>query len=70
VENQAFDRAHRIGQQRKVSIMRLLMRHTIAEKMMKLKERKRELYNAVLEGATHPGGSAALTQQDFVFLLG
>ena len=68
VENQASDRAHRIGQQRKVSIMRLLMRHTIEEKMMKLKERKLELYHAVLEGATHRGG-AGLTQEDFEFLL-
>ncbi len=70
VENQASDRAHRIGQARKVSIMRLLMRHTIEEKMMKLKEQKLELYHAVLEGATHRGGSTGLTQQDFEFLLG
>ncbi len=69
VENQASDRAHRIGQQRKVSIMRLLMRHTIEEKMMKLKEQKLELYHAVLEGATHRGGTG-LTQEDFEFLLG
>ncbi len=68
VENQASDRAHRIGQRNKVSIMRLLMRHTIEEKMMKLKEQKLELYHAVLEGATHRGG-AGLTQEDFDFLL-
>jgi superfamily II DNA or RNA helicase len=68
VENQASDRAHRIGQKQKVSIMRLLMRHTIEEKMMELKKHKLELYHAVLEGATHHGG-AALTQDDFNFLL-
>ena len=70
VENQASDRAHRIGQTQKVSIMRLLMRHTIEEKMMALKQKKMELYNAVLEGAAHRGGGASLTQQDFDFLLG
>ena len=70
VENQASDRAHRIGQKQKVSIMRLLMRHTIEEKMMELKQHKMELYNAVLEGAAHRGGGASLTQQDFDFLLG
>ncbi|MDH5426630.1 MAG: DEAD/DEAH box helicase [Nitrospirota bacterium] len=69
VENQASDRAHRIGQKQKVSIMRLLMRHTIEEKMMALKQQKMELYHAVLEGAAHGGGGTSLTQQDFDFLL-
>ncbi len=69
VENQASDRAHRIGQKQKVSIMRLLMRHTIEEKMMALKQQKMELYHAVLEGASHKGGGAGLTQKDFEFLL-
>jgi non-specific serine/threonine protein kinase len=49
--------------------MRLLMRHTIEEKMMELKKQKLELYEAVLEGATHHGGGASLTQKDFDFLL-
>lgn len=69
VENQASDRAHRIGQTQKVSIMRLLMRHTIEEKMMVLKQKKMELYQAVLEGASHHGGGTSLTQKDFDFLL-
>jgi non-specific serine/threonine protein kinase len=69
VENQASDRAHRIGQKQKVSIMRLLMRHTIEEKMMELKKQKMELYEAVLEGAAHQGGGTSLTQKDFEFLL-
>jgi non-specific serine/threonine protein kinase len=50
--------------------MRLLMRHTIEEKMMELKQKKLALYHAVLEGATHHGGGGALTQKDFDFLLG
>lgn len=69
VENQASDRAHRIGQKQKVSIMRLLMRHTIEEKMMELKQQKLELYQAVLEGAAHRGGGTGLSQKDFDFLL-
>ncbi len=69
VENQASDRAHRIGQHQTVSIMRLLMRHTIEEKMMELKRQKLELYHAVLEGAAHHGGGASLSQKDFEFLL-
>jgi superfamily II DNA or RNA helicase len=69
VENQASDRAHRIGQTEQVTITRLIMRHTIEEKMMALKARKLELYKALLEDGTGGGGSG-LTREDFEFLLG
>jgi superfamily II DNA or RNA helicase len=69
VENQASDRAHRIGQTAQVTITRLIMRHTIEEKMMALKERKLQLYKAILdEGAGARG--AGLTRDDFEYLLG
>jgi len=70
VENQASDRTHRIGQRRTVTITRILMRHTIEEKMMALKQRKLELYRAVLAGAEGGGGGAALSRADLAFLLG
>lgn len=69
VENQASDRAHRIGQSRQVTITRLLMRHTIEEKMMELKKRKLKLYRALLEDAESDAGSS-LGREDFEFLLG
>jgi superfamily II DNA or RNA helicase len=71
VENQASDRAHRIGQSRSVLIRRLLMRHTVEEKMMELKARKQALFDAVLDRAegSSPGGAAALTAADFQFLI-
>jgi superfamily II DNA or RNA helicase len=69
VENQASDRAHRIGQTGQVTITRLIMRHTIEEKMMVLKERKSKLYKAILEEGTGRGG-AGLTREDFELLLG
>jgi superfamily II DNA or RNA helicase len=68
VENQASDRAHRIGQTAKVTVTRLLMRHTVEEKMMALKERKLKLYKALLDDATGAGGTA-LSKADFDFLL-
>lgn len=69
VENQASDRAHRIGQTERVTITRLIMRHTIEEKMMALKEQKLKLYKSILEdGST--GAGAGLTREDFDFLLG
>ena len=68
VENQASDRAHRIGQTRKVTIIRLLMRHTVEEKMMVLKEKKLRLYQALLgEGK---GEEAAISREEIEFLLG
>lgn len=68
VENQASDRAHRIGQTAQVTIIRLIMRHTIEEKMMALKVQKLNLYKAILEDGT--GGGSGLTREDFEFLLG
>jgi len=68
VENQASDRAHRIGQTEQVTITRLIMRHTIEEKMMALKEQKTKLYKAILEDGAD-GGGAGLTREDLEFLL-
>ena len=43
VENQAIDRAHRIGQENKVVAVRLITPNTIEEKIMELQSRKNEL---------------------------
>lgn len=67
VENQASDRAHRIGQTSRVNIIRLLMRHTVEEKMMALKEKKLRLYKALLEDAET--GGLSVSKEDFYFLL-
>ena len=70
VENQASDRAHRMGQKRTVFIQRLLMRHTVEEKIMQLKARKRELFDRVLSGAEGDRATGAvITKDDFKFLL-
>ncbi len=69
VENQASDRAHRIGQKKNVTITRILMRHTIEEKMMALKKRKLELYKAVMEDSGRGGKGFSITRADFRFLL-
>src|SRR5579863_7128 len=69
VENQASDRAHRIGQKNKVSITRILMRHTIEEKMMELKKKKLDLYRAVMEDDLKNGDRISISRSDFDFLL-
>lgn len=69
VENQASDRAHRIGQTNKVTIMRILMRHTIEEKMMELKKKKLALYEAVMGDSLRTGKGFSISRSDFDFLL-
>ena len=69
VENQASDRAHRIGQKNKVTITRILMRHTIEEKMMYLKRKKLELYKAVMDDSSSTRRGLSITRSDFNFLL-
>lgn len=55
VEDQASDRAHRIGQQRPVTIYRLVAKDTIEEKIVDLHHYKRDLADSLLEG-TDLGG--------------
>lgn len=50
VEQQAVDRAHRLGQTRPVMVYRLVAQGTIEEKVMALKEHKSEIFDAVLGG--------------------
>ncbi len=69
VENQASDRAHRIGQKNKVSIMRILMRHTVEEKMMELKKKKLALYKAVMEDSAQGRRGLSVSKSDFDYLL-
>jgi SNF2 family DNA or RNA helicase len=49
-EAQAVDRAHRIGQTRRVMVYRLVSTDTIEEKVMELKGRKAELFARVVDG--------------------
>ena len=50
VQNQATDRAHRIGQTRNVTVYRLIAKDTIEEKIEQLQETKRELADNILSG--------------------
>ncbi len=52
VEDQATDRAHRIGQKNPVQVVRLIARDTIEEKIVGLQAQKRQLAQSVVEGIT------------------
>ncbi len=49
-ENQATDRAHRIGQTEKVEVVKLISRGTIEERILELQEKKKKLSDALIEG--------------------
>ncbi len=55
IEDQATDRAHRMGQQRPVTVYRLVARGTIEEEILALHADKRDLMAGVLEGSDRAG---------------
>ncbi len=56
VESQAIARAHRMGRSEPVTAIRLVVRHTIEEAILRMHDDKRELVDAVLAGAAAGGG--------------
>jgi superfamily II DNA or RNA helicase len=59
VEDQASDRAHRMGQQRPVTIYRMIAKCTIEEKIVALHNHKRDLADSLLDGADISGKMSA-----------
>lgn len=68
VQNQATDRAHRIGQKNVVTVYRLVSEGTIEEKIIAIQERKKMLAEQVLEGEGMD--SATFTKEELLELLG
>lgn len=66
VEDQASDRAHRIGQARPVTVYRLVMQGSIEERILALHEHKRDLADALLHGT---GSATSLTVDELVALV-
>ncbi|MBU6159681.1 MAG: DEAD/DEAH box helicase [Myxococcales bacterium] len=66
VEAQAADRAHRIGQMRSVTIIRLVAQDTVENGILQMQSEKRELADALLDGT---GTTAALGSDDLLRLM-
>lgn len=66
IEQQATDRAYRIGQRQNVTVYHLISQYTIEEKILRLHQTKRNLADAMLEGTNE---SHKLTSKDFLAMI-
>ncbi len=67
VENQATDRAHRIGQDKKVFVYKFIAKGTVEERIIELQNRKRGLASALMD--ERPDATAAFEANDLEFLF-
>ena len=67
VQNQATDRAHRIGQKKVVNVYKLIAKNSIEENIVKLQERKNELADSILGGEGI--GSGSFSKEELLQLL-
>lgn len=69
VENQATDRAHRIGQTKKVTVVKLVTRGTIEERIIELQNKKKILSDNLIEGKDCSDVLSSLNEDDIKNLL-
>lgn len=69
VEDQATDRAYRIGQTKKVFVYRIITKGTVEEKIQKLKQRKRNLVDSVISVDRNIGKSLSYADLQEIFSL-
>ena len=66
VELQAADRTHRIGQSRPVNIMKLVVKDSIEERILKMQEHKQKIFDALIE---NPAAGRKISLDEIKFLL-
>lgn len=66
-QNQATDRAHRIGQKKKVAVFKLITKGTIEENILRLQENKNQLANQVISDEL--SSFTALTKEELIEVL-
>ena len=70
VENQASDRAHRLGQENVVEVIKLIAKGTIEEKIIKLQEQKKELIDDIIDGnLSNCGVLSSLSYEEIIDLF-
>ena len=68
VEMQATDRTHRIGQNKKVCSMKLVVKDSVEEKMLSLQRKKQKMFTNLMDTTSSTLGR--LSNEDIEFLLG
>jgi len=69
VERQAIDRAHRIGQENKLTVYRPIIKDSVEEKVLLLQQSKRELFRDLMAEDDDEYFSGKLSMEDFKHLL-
>lgn len=70
IEDQATDRAHRIGQKNVVEVIKLIAKDTIEEKVVQLQEEKREIINSVMsDDSLNINNISKLTNEEILELF-
>ena len=70
IEDQATDRAHRIGQKNIVEVIKLIAKDTIEENIIKLQEDKREIINSVIsDDSLNINNISKLTNEEILDLF-
>ena len=70
VENQASDRAHRIGQKNVVEVIKLITKGTIEEKIIELQQKKKELIDNMIDGSlSNSSMLSTISEEDIMYLL-
>lgn len=70
VQNQASDRAHRIGQKQVVEVIKLISKGTIEEKIMELQQKKSELIHDMLDGnLNNTNILSSLSEEELIDLI-
>lgn len=67
VQNQATDRAHRIGQKHVVTVIQFVTKHTIEERIIELQEKKKQLVENVISGENISNSS--ISKEEIMSLL-
>ena len=68
-QEQAIDRAHRIGQQKPVRVHRIIVENTVEDRILALQEKKRELIEAALdENASKSISRLGVRELGFLFV--